>query len=263
MRMRLTILAMVLLGCDVAAAGEVPLPRPRPHMPVWNEPRSFAEAVAGLNIDFTRATAEPTACDRELAAIAVTQPMPWSIGPGACGGRDIVELEAVLDRDGTPIALKPPPILRCEMAEAFASWVRDDAVTRFAAAGDKLHEIETFDDYDCRGRNRVAGAKLSEHGKANALDVRGFALDDGRLIEPTDAHADRELRLSLRDSACARFSTVLGPGSDGYHEQHVHFDLAERAHGYRICEWNVFEPPPEIPLPRPRPTIVASDKDLH
>ena len=259
MGLRLTILAMILLGASVAAAGEVPLPRPRPNISVWNEPKSFAEAAAGLGVDFATATAEPTACAKRLAAIAEIQRMPWSIGPGACGGRDMVELDAVLGGDNRRVGINPAPVLRCEMAEAFASWVREDVVARFAQAAATLREIETYGDYDCRGRNRVAGAKLSEHGKGNALDVRGFALDDGRLIEPTDVHADKELRLSLRDSACARFSTVLGPGSDGYHEQHIHFDLAERAYGYRICEWDVREPPPEIPLPLPRPAILAGD----
>jgi hypothetical protein len=57
--------------------------------------------------------------------------------------------------------------------------------------------------------------------------------------------------------------TVLGPGSDGYHEEHVHVDLAERRGGYRICEWDVREPGDapaavvagtvSVPLPRARP----------
>jgi hypothetical protein len=55
---------------------------------------------------------------------------------------------------------------------------------------------------------------------------------------------------------------VLGPGSDGYHEDHVHVDLAERRGGYRMCQWDVREPGEElaasatnVPLPRPRPTV--------
>ena len=46
----------------------------------------------------------------------------------------------------------------------------------------------------------------------------------------------------LRDSACHRFTTVLGPGSDGYHEAHIHLDLIERRQGYRMCQWDVREP---------------------
>jgi hypothetical protein len=69
----------------------------------------------------------------------------------------------------------------------------------------------------------------------------------------------------MRKSACGRFSTVLGPGSDGYHEDHVHVDLMERAPGrFRMCQWDVRDPEPAtgtvaatapaaIPLPPPRP----------
>ena len=56
-------------------------------------------------------------------------------------------------------------------------------------------------------------------------------------------------------SVCARFSTVLGPGSDGYHEDHIHLDLMERRNNYRICQWNVWDPLPQIAplLPAARP----------
>jgi hypothetical protein len=63
------------------------------------------------------------------------------------------------------------------------------------------------------------------------------------------------LRERVRQSACARFMTVLGPGSDGYHEEHIHVDLAERKTDYRICQWDIRDPMESaaVPLPRPRP----------
>ena len=75
----------------------------------------------------------------------------------------------------------------------------------------------------------------------------------------------KDLRDGLRMSACERFTTVLGPGSDGHHESHIHLDIAERRHGYRICQWDVREPPTadaeaavdDVPLPRPRPSSQA------
>src|SRR6185312_7385988 len=129
-----------------------------------------------------------------------------------------------------------------------------------------------YDSYECRGRNRVVGAKISEHGKGNAIDVRAFHLSDGRRIELTDAKADKPLREALRQEVCGRFTTVLGPGSDGYHEGHIHLDLAERHGGYRICEWDVREPPAvvaavsadteiaavNVPLPPPRPAALRA-----
>ena len=65
----------------------------------------------------------------------------------------------------------------------------------------------------------------------------------------------REVRESVLHSVCARFSTVLGPGSDWYHEDHIHLDLMERRNNYRICQWNVWDPLPQIAplLPAERP----------
>jgi hypothetical protein len=67
------------------------------------------------------------------------------------------------------------------------------------------------------------------HGHANALDVRAFKLSNGAAIELTDASVAKPLREKLRQSACARFSTVLGNGADAYHDSHVHLDLIERS----------------------------------
>ncbi len=92
-------------------------------------------------------------------------------------------------------------------------------------------------------------------GRANALDVRSFRFADGRIVSLTDRNVPRNVRESVLHSVCARFSTVLGPGSDGYHEDHIHLDLMERRNDYRICQWNVWDPLPATAplLPAPRP----------
>ena len=82
-----------------------------------------------------------------------------------------------------------------------------------------------------------------------------FKLANGRSISLTDRTVPRELRETVLHSVCARFSTVLGPGSDWYHEDHIHLDLMERRNNYRICQWNVWDPLPQIAplLPAERP----------
>ena len=141
------------------------------------------------------------------------------------------------------------------------SWVREEAAPRALDLGSPLRIIANLASFDCRGRNRIVGAKLSEHGKGNALDIRALKLADGKVVELTDPQVSRDFRDGLRQSVCARFMTVLGPGSDGYHEDHVHVDLAERRNNYRLCEWDVREPgtvtaaaaADAVPLPRARP----------
>lgn len=266
--LRATFLLAGGLGCGAAGAQSVPLPRERPVVlqSVPAEPHSFREA-AGPDFNTADVTSQRSACNERLAKIAAIDPMPRLIGPGACGGGDIVRLDAILLSDNKRVAFKPAPYLRCPMAEQLALWVRDDAVPRTATLGAALQAVETYDDFECRGRNRQTGGKLSEHGKANAIDVRGLTLADGRFIALTDVHASKELRTSLRDSACARFTTVLGPGSDSHHEEHIHLDLLERRNGYRICQWAVNEPAPPkpavinvsietVPLPQPRPSTL-------
>jgi hypothetical protein len=239
--------------------------------PVGAEPHSFREA-AGLDFNADDVTSEPSDCRKRLEVIAVVDAMPRLIGPGACGGGDMVQLSAVRLAGDARIAVKPAPVIRCEMAESLSAWIRDEAAPRVGAAGIALRSVDTYDDFDCRGRNRIVGAKMSEHGKGNAVDVRSLTLADGHVMELTDMTAPKDLREALRESACGRFTTVLGPGSDGFHEGHIHFDLAERGHGHRICQWEVREPPPPtivayvqfdgnpLPLPPPRPAIPPAEK---
>ncbi|MDB5522011.1 MAG: Extensin-like [Tardiphaga sp.] len=181
--------------------------------------------------------------------------LPDITGPGSCGGTDLVRLEAVVVPGKGKVPLKPAATLRCEMATAVVGWIRDDMAPLAATLGTALAELDNFDSFDCRGRNRVMGAKMSEHGRANALDVRGLKFANGQFVSLTDPASPRETREKVLQSVCARFTTVLGPGSDGYHEDHIHLDVATRRGGYRICQWLIYEPmPPIAPLmPADRP----------
>lgn len=200
---------------------------------------------------------QPSACRLALTdEIAVAPSIPDIHGPGNCGGEDLVRLEAVVLPDKRRVTLKPAAILRCRMASEIADWVRSDIAPLATGLGSEVNTLDDYDSYDCRGRNGVSGAKLSEHGHANAIDVHDFNLADGRSIVLTDPAVPRDLRENVLHSACTRFTTVLGPGSDGHHEEHIHLDLIERHNDYRICQWNVYDPMPQIAplLPTARPS---------
>jgi hypothetical protein len=238
-------------------AASPPLPQPRP-----------ADAPV-VESEKPAAPPPPSACRLALTdAIAIAPSIPDIKGPGDCGGEDLVRLEAVVLPDKRRVSLKPAATFRCPMATAVADWIRTDMAPLAASLGSVISDLDNFDSFDCRGRNGVAGAKLSEHGHANALDVRGLKLANGQSISLTDRTVSRELRESVLHSVCARFSTVLGPGSDGYHEEHIHIDLMERHNNYKICQWNVWDPLPQIapllPLERPeeappREVVAKSD----
>jgi hypothetical protein len=240
----------------------VPLPRPRPADAPASEPDkpAIAKQAPGETDrpiePAAPAAPVPSACRQALTPeIAIAPSIPDIHGPGGCGGEDLVRLEAVVLPDRHLVAVKPAAILRCTMASAIADWIRIDIVPLAQNLGSVVSVLDNFDSFECRGRNRVAGALLSEHGRANALDVRALKLADGRSISLTDRTVSRDLRESVLHSVCARFSTVLGPGSDWYHEDHIHLDLMERHNNYRICQWNVWDPLPQVAplLPAGRP----------
>ncbi|MCK1679129.1 extensin family protein [Bradyrhizobium sp. 147] len=245
---------------------KIPLPRPRPEEApkAADEGASDAEDKASADKPSADKPAEAapspekqvSACRLALTEeIAIAPSIPDIRGPGACRGEDLVRLEAIVLPDKRKVAVKPAAILRCTMASAVADWVRKDMAPLAASLGSAISDLDNFDSFECRGRNRVVGAMLSEHGKANALDVRAIKLANGQSIGLTDRTMSREVRERVLQSVCARFSTVLGPGSDWYHEDHIHLDLAQRRNDYRICQWNVWDPLPQVAplLPAERP----------
>ncbi|HEY6631604.1 MAG TPA: extensin family protein [Rhizobiaceae bacterium] len=240
----------------------VPVPKPRPaEAPSAERGKEQQAAPANGKPDQQAAPApqpapQPSACRLALTdAIAIAPSVPDIKGAGGCGGEDLVRLEAIVLPDQRRVSVKPAAILRCPMASALAEWIRSDIAPLAERLGSTVSDLDNFDSFECRGRNRVVGAKLSEHGRANALDVRAFKLADGSLISLTDRTVPRGLRETVLHSACTRFSTVLGPGSDWYHEDHIHLDLMERRNNYRICQWDVWDPLPQkaplLPAARP------------
>ncbi len=246
--------ALAAGGAAKPAHGAVPLPRPRPAPPVLPPapplPALLANPFAGLGIDPATVTSAPTPCDRRLARIADIVLMPRLIGPGACGGHDLVRIGAIRLPDKTQVAVHPVALLACPMAELLAGWVRDAVAPSLAKQGAHLARLENYDSYECRTRNRIPGAKLSEHAHGDAIDVRAFTLADGRRLDLTDRKVGKPLRVVWRDAACRRFTTVLGPG-EAYHSGHIHLDDIVRHNGYRICEWQVLTPVPKPPVPKP------------
>jgi hypothetical protein len=253
---RYAVIAFIALA-EVAAAQTVPMPRPRPYL----DSDKAAPATEA-------ATPTPSACRLRLTAARAIAPSVDSIdGPEGCGSDDLVRLEAVMLSNSDRVAVSPPAVLRCDMAEAVADWVRDDLARLGALSfGSQLRSVRNYTAYHCRSRNNVVGGVTSEHGKGNALDVGSITLANGRTVDPTDLKVSRDFREDWKKSACGRFSTVLGPGSDGYHENHVHLDLKERQNGYKICQWEIRVPDEslqlaiasDVPLPRPRPKVLPA-----
>lgn len=181
-----------------------------------------------------------------IVPTSFTRPVKEIDGPGVCGLEHPFSITAVQDGE---TAIDPSARLGCPMNAAVNDWMRNvvqpAAEARF---GVRVASLNNMASYGCRTRNNRPGAKLSEHSFGNALDVGAFTLVDGRQISVLRdwRKGTPEAQAFLRDvhgGACGLFKTVLGPGSDGFHENHFHFDLARHnAKGSAYC--------------RPRPVLV-------
>jgi hypothetical protein len=140
-----------------------------------------------------------------------------------------------------PVAMKPAATLACPIVSVLDRWLADSvqpAAMRWFGA--RVVEIKQISAYSCRGMNGNSHAHISEHAFGNALDIAGFALADGRNVSVKDGWRGLpEEQGFLRDvqtAACQQFATVLAPGSNVHHYDHIHVDLMRRASGRVICQ---------------------------
>lgn len=164
-------------------------------------------------------------CFGELRKAGVSfSPLPNRNFSGGCSQIDAITMLDVGRR--TEVSNLGP--IKCQLANKFAAWT-EYAVKRAARQylGSELVRIETMGSYSCR---RIAGSgRLSEHGRANAIDVSGFILADGRRITLTknwrNGRQEKQFLRAIHKSACRRFGTVLSPDFNADHHDHFHFDM--------------------------------------
>lgn len=139
-----------------------------------------------------------------------------------------------------PVAVNPPATLACPIVSELDRWITgavQPAAMRWF--GSPVAEIKQISAYSCRGMNGNPNARISEHAFGNALDMAAFTLADGRTVTVKNGwHGLPEEQGFLRDvqaAACDAFTTVLAPGSNAYHYDHIHVDLMRHASGYRTC----------------------------
>jgi hypothetical protein len=248
-----TVLAVLAACAWAVATGAVRIPdRFNPWAPL-----DVAASPDWLtHFKLSRARAEPGRCRAALANTGMAyEPLPdRETGPG-CGFDNAVRLRE------PGVRLAPAPSLSCPMALSFFMWehhaLQPAAERHF---GQPVVAVEHLGSYACRNINRGEGnapgagsANRSRHATANALDVAGFTLRDGRRItvrqawRPGDADGARsrqgtqgepgpqgEAALFLRDAhqgACRYFDGVLGPDYNAVHRDHFHLETG----GYAMC----------------------------
>ena len=207
-------LALLLVSC-ISGGGHDrrPPPRPRGSRPVT------------LALPTSR---ETQACFADLSREEVRfSPLPDRDFGGGCQVIGAVQLIDI----GVPVTnLKA---MRCGLARSFTGWV-EHAVAPAARQmlGSDVVRIESMGTYACRfvvGVSGAAAGKLSGHATANAVDISGFVLQDGRRITIQQDWtggdgATRAFLRTIRASACRRFGTVLSPDYNAAHYNHLHLE---------------------------------------
>ncbi|HUI20303.1 MAG TPA: extensin family protein [Methylocella sp.] len=227
----------------------------RPRRPAW---RGEAEAAC--------------LAQRLIHVSAYVQPTPEIDGPGICGLTRPFRVSALLDG---AVRFNSVYTLDCPMIAALNAWITEVVQpAAWARFGEPVAEIDSMGAYSCRTMNNQPGARISEHAFANAFDIGGFRLASGReiLIVRDWTRGDDQTRAFLQDvhsGACGQFTTVLGPGANIFHYNHIHVDLA--LHGNtssgprRICEPHLLRPSPAPEPPRdnlPNPPEIEEDMDV-
>jgi hypothetical protein len=182
-------------------------------------------------------------CAKRLKGLKVTFEAMAPFGKsGGCGAPAALKVSSVAG-----VAISPPAELSCDMVENLHGWVANAVVPAAKNhLGKRITKINNASAYACRRRNNSSFGKLSEHARANALDIATLEFEDGSKItikgdwsgvkQLVGGSGKGKFLREIRKYACIRFTTVLGPGSDRYHGDHFHIDVARRNSGYRICK---------------------------
>lgn len=142
------------------------------------------------------------------------------------------------------VALTGNPVMRCDAARSLGFWTRDflrPAAVHLKGAP-RLTALQTGPAYNCRDRIGTGAEqpKQSEHAYGSAIDIMGFDFDNDTslLVQPRngDGNEAESFLRAARGTACLLFTTVLGPGTNAAHDNHLHLDMAARNNGWRLCE---------------------------
>lgn len=202
-------------------------PQHNPWAPLdLNDPPGWATRSKILNLREDVAECRAV-LDRSDVAFTVLDPA----GEGECARTDRTRL------DDYPLAPDTPAVT-CPVAAALEIWLRDSVGPAARdILGSDIARIEHFGAFSCRRINGSEQGQWSEHATANAIDIAGFVLEDGRQISVLrdwegDGPKAQFLR-TVRDRACAGFATVLSPEYNAAHADHFHFDQDDRWTG--VC----------------------------
>lgn len=229
------VMAVAFPRAGAAQEQNPPLPPPRPDRPAPPE-KLDEKPPAGERAEQKPADAgDPAAaCIERLTKLGLRFEKRPPVLENGCSIGNPVSVSALPNG----VEVSPASLMECSFAEGLVRWVNEVVIPRtgehFQSAPTKLL-IGTS--YQCRDQR--SGARLSEHAFGNSVDVMGFEFDKRPpltvRVQP-EGSPEAAFQSAVQKEACAIFSTVLGPGADDDHADHIHLDMRVRKGDYRICQ---------------------------
>ncbi len=149
--------------------------------------------------------------------------------PAKLKGCGLAEPVRVTEIDG--IRLSAPATIGCDTARAMKTWINAGLRPAFGRKNPPA-ALAIAASYNCRPRNNIPGNPVSEHGRGKAVDISAIVLASGAVVSVLRDYRGSKALRAAHKAGCGPFGTTLGPGSDGYHEDHLHFDIANRNNPY-------------------------------
>lgn len=218
-------------------------PQTRPPERPSTDAAPVAEATTNSNQPEPETEAEFAACRLALSLLGASfrklEPISDPENP-ECGIARPLQVTEILPG----LQLNEAPVMRCDTARSLALWAHHFLRPAAAALPDapRLTGLQMGPGYSCRARVGTGAKqpKISQHALGNAIDIAGFTFDghDPIPVQPRQDSGDlaEAFQRSARASACLYFSTVLGPGTNKAHDNHLHLDVMPRKNGWRLCQ---------------------------
>ena len=238
-----------------------PKPRPKKADTIVVTRRSSVEVVKVASVSGLRVSPRPEPRKKgsrlrlkrtQTVALSVTRPKTKTTKSGKiCGdkkirGREVARVSGRLRGCGiadpvqvteiSGVRLSTASTMNCATARALKTWIETGLKPSAKKLGGGADTIKVAAHYSCRTRNNRKGAKLSEHGKGNAIDISAITLKNGATMTVLNGWNEKVQKKPLRQmhaAACGPFTTVLGPNADRHHRDHFHFDIAPHRDGRR------------------------------
>jgi hypothetical protein len=234
---------LIFEGTTAVAPALIPLPRTKPEKPFSPAAPRHAWPKGVGAWPQSEVMGARAACEKMLNGLDIVWRPDQPMGePGGCGTPAPIAVVEV-----ARIRIDPPATVNCEFARALHDWLsRSVQPQAKKQVGAGIVSIRNASSYACRRRNNATSGKLSEHAKANALDIAAFdfsrkaeitvASGTGGLFQKIGLSGKGNFMTAVRKSACQYFNTVLGPGADPYHGDHFHVDLMKLRPGrFKMC----------------------------